>query len=423
MTNACTAPTVAPSSTGRTPVARRLPRSAGFVAMSAALLAFFVAAGAPTPLLPLYERQWGFAPDMLTIAFGVYAFAMIAALLVFGSLSDEIGRRPVLVGALALELLAMVVFLFSSSIGWLIAGRILQGIATGVASSTFGASIVELAPESRKKLGATMSSLATTAGLGLGALFSGAVALAIPGAAATTVWIVLVIVMAVGVVLAALTPETARPQSGTAVSWTPRLAVPARVRRLFAITAPAVVAVFLVTALFLGLLPTILGDVFHVGTPIVGGVIDFVFFSLAAAAAAATGGIRPHRLRLYGSVGTAAAAAVFVAALATHAVGLVWLAAVAGGLAMGAAFAASTRGLLPEVEPHERAGLLAAVFTVAYVTFGGSAIAAGYVAAAAGVATAATWFGILIVLVASASVVLSVRSPARRTLTAPRRTV
>ncbi|HEY4269178.1 MAG TPA: MFS transporter, partial [Galbitalea sp.] len=147
----------------------RIPRGVAFVAVSASLLAFYLAAGAPTPLFPIYESDWGFAPSLLTIAFGVYAFALIVALLVAGGLSDYIGRRPMLIGALVLELAAMVVFLFAPSIGWIIAARVLQGLATGIASSTFGAAIVELASERHKKLGALMASLMTTAGLGIGA--------------------------------------------------------------------------------------------------------------------------------------------------------------------------------------------------------------------------------------------------------------
>src|SRR4051794_25337364 len=109
----------------------RIPRPIAFVAMSAALLSFFIAAGAPTPIFPLYERAWGFPPAMLTLAFGVYAVALIVALLVFGSLSDHVGRRPLLIAALVVELAAMAVFVLSPSIGWLIAGRVLQGLATG----------------------------------------------------------------------------------------------------------------------------------------------------------------------------------------------------------------------------------------------------------------------------------------------------
>jgi len=398
----------------RKPTSLRIPRTVGFVAMSAALLAFFVAAGAPTPLLPLYEAEWHFAPSVLTIAFGVYAFAMIAALLVAGSLSDHIGRRPLLIGALALEFVAMGVFLFSPSIWWIVIARVLQGIATGIASSTFGAAIVELAPERSKKLGAVMSSSATTAGLGLGALFSGLVALAIPTDASHIVWIALIALMAVGTLVALVTPETSTRRPGALASLVPNIAVPPEVRRLFAVTTPTIVATFLSTALFLGLVPTILATVFGVTQPIVGGLVNFVMFGVATVVATAASGVHPHSLKTLGNIGTVVGALLIIGGVATHAVALIWIAAIVSGAGLGAAFSGSNRGLVPEVKPHERAGLFAAIFTVAYLVFGGSAIAAGFIAGAVGVAAMTTGFAIAEALVALLGIALGVGLVRRR---------
>lgn len=392
----------------------RVPRTVGFVAMSGTLLAFFVAAGAPTPLLPIYEAEWKFAPSMLTFAFGVYALAMIVSLLVVGSLSDYIGRRPVLIGALALELVSMGVFLLAPSIGWIVIGRVLQGLATGVASSTFGAAIVELAPEGRKRLGAVMSSLATTAGLGIGALFSGLVALAIPAEAASIVWIVLIVLMAAGTVLAFLTPETSSRRAGALRSLIPRMSVPATVRRLFAATTPTIVAVFLETAFFLGLVPSILAAAFGVTIPIIGGVINFVMFTAATTAAALTGGVHPHRLKIWGNLGITIGTLLFLGAIPTGALWLIWASAIVAGAGMGAAFSGSSRGLVPEVEPHQRAGLFAAFFTVAYLSFGGSAIIAGFIAAATGLTAMAVGFSIIMAAIALLGLALSIGLFARR---------
>ena len=69
-----------------------LSPTASFAGVTAAFAAFFFAAGAPTPLLALRQEQWGFSSG--TIAFSVYALGLLVALLVAGSLSDHIGRRP-----------------------------------------------------------------------------------------------------------------------------------------------------------------------------------------------------------------------------------------------------------------------------------------------------------------------------------------
>jgi len=387
----------------------RIPRGVAFAAVSASLLAFFVAAGAPTPLFPLYEARWGFAPSLLTIAFGVYAFALIAALLVAGGLSDYVGRRPLLIGALTLELVAMIVFLLAPSVGWIILARVLQGLATGVASSTFGAAILELASEKRKKLGALMTSLMTTAGLAIGALFAGLVALFLPATATTTVWIVLIVIMAVGTGFALLTPETSSRRTGALGSLVPRLAVPAGVGRLFGATTPTLIAGFLETGFFLGLIPTVLHGVFGVTLPIIGGVANFVMFGAATAIAAIAGRVPAHRLKVYGNIGLVVGGVLLISAIATHELWIVWVASVISGAGTGGAFSGSLRGLIPEVKPHERAGLLAAVFTVSYLVFGGAIIGAGLLVSSIGVTSIAVGFDVVIVLVALLGIMLSVR--------------
>ncbi|MGN5377926.1 MFS transporter [Streptomyces lasalocidi] len=122
--------------------------------------ALYVAAGAPTPLLVVFEQQWHFPAWVLTVAFSSYALGLLAALLFAGSLSDYTGRRPVLVGSLLVEFAAMFMFVFAPDISWVIAARTIQGIATGAATSAFSASVVEHAPRQHKQLGTIITSIA-----------------------------------------------------------------------------------------------------------------------------------------------------------------------------------------------------------------------------------------------------------------------
>jgi MFS family permease len=384
-----------------TPVARRpyLSRTAGFAGISAAMVAILVAAGAPTPLLPIYQAQWGLPPLMLTLAFGVYAFALLAAIPVVGSLSDYLGRRPLMIGSLALDLVAMLVFLSSTSIGWLIAARVVQGVATAAASSSLSAAVVELAPQRHKKLGAQMTSMAPLAGLGIGALFSGVVA-QYASDAAFAVWLVLSVVMALGTAFAAFTPETATPKPGALASLIPRVSVPAQVRRLFSSAMPGVVASFMLMALYLGLVPVVLRAVFHVTSPLVGALAAFVMFTVGAAVSATTSSVRPHRLRLAGASGLAVGAILFAGAIGAHALPLLWAAALVGGAGIGAGFAGTTRGLVPEVAQHQRAGLFTAIYLVGYLAMGVSAVVAGLVIGAVGAASTAAGFGAVTAIVA-----------------------
>ena len=93
---------------------------AAFVGAALAFVGVTFAAGAPSPLFVLYQQEWGFPAWVLTVAFAIYAITLLVTLLIAGSLSDHIGRRPVLIGALALEVVSMLLFLFAQDIGWII---------------------------------------------------------------------------------------------------------------------------------------------------------------------------------------------------------------------------------------------------------------------------------------------------------------
>jgi hypothetical protein len=110
------------------------------------------------------------------------------------------------------------------------------------------------------------------------------------------------------------------------------------VRRLFGATAPSVIATFLETALFLGLVPTILAEVFGVTVPIIGGLVNFAMFTAATLASLVTSSVRPHRLKVLGNAGMVVGSVVLIGGIAAAAIGLIWVAAVVAGAGMGAAF-------------------------------------------------------------------------------------
>ena len=117
----------------------RLTRPAAFWLTAVMMVLFMGAAAAPTPLYRVYQAQWGFSTATLTAVFAVYVLFLLVTLLVFGSLSDHVGRRPVVVAALAVDAAACGLFLLAHGVGLLFAARALQGVAVGATASTLGA--------------------------------------------------------------------------------------------------------------------------------------------------------------------------------------------------------------------------------------------------------------------------------------------
>ena len=126
--------------------AGRLSRRTAFAAISVIFVVFMAASSAPSPLYVVYQQLWGFSAMTLTVVFAVYVLGLIGSLLVLGALSDYIGRRPVLAAAIALEAVALILFISAGNVPVLVLARLLQGIATGAAMTTLGATLVDLNP-------------------------------------------------------------------------------------------------------------------------------------------------------------------------------------------------------------------------------------------------------------------------------------
>jgi hypothetical protein len=391
---------------------------AAFIGTAVAYAGLYLAAGAPSPLFVLYQQQWGFPAGLLTIAFAAYAIALVAALVVAGSLSDFVGRRPVLIGALVVELGAMLMFLVAPNIGWIIAARVVQGLATGAATSTFSASLLELAPERAKKLGAIIGGAAPAGGLGIGALLAG-FAVQFSHAASTIVFASLAVVMVLGALVAVLSRETVSRQVGALRSLAPRIVVPFAARKEFAGTIPVLIAAWMFSALFIGLAPTIVNGIFDIHSGAIEGATVFVAPGFAALSGFVLGRFSPRTVLLVGGVAVGAGIAIVVAGIAFQVLPLLWLGGIVGGFGFGASFSGSLRLLGPFAAPHQRAELFAAVFLVAYLSFGLPAIVVGQLVQPLGLLTTVLGFGVVTLVVAFAGIVAQLRLARRARREAP----
>ncbi len=219
---------------------RELPPVVAMVGTAVAFMSLYLGAGALTPLLVTYEQAFHFAPAMLTVAFAVYAIGFLVAALTLGSLSDHVGRRPVLIAGLIVQLVSNTLFLVGTDVGWVIAGRIVQGVASGAATSAFTAAIVEFAPEGRKRLGTILAGISLTGGLALGgSLLAGGLAIQLTPAANTVIFGVLIALTALGGVTVLASGETVTRSPGAARSLIPpRISVPGAARQEFYASAP-----------------------------------------------------------------------------------------------------------------------------------------------------------------------------------------
>ncbi len=344
----------------------RRTHSFGFWTVAVAFATVMAFTTVPTPLWSLYAQRDRFSSLTVALAFAVYALAVALSLFLIGHLSDSYGRRRVMMPALALEILAGLVFVVWSTLPALLVARVLSGLGIGAVTATAMAWISELgAGRRRAQIVATAANLG---GLGLGGLISGALAqwahpaLVVPFAVFTAA-----MVLAWAALL--LAPET-RDRPSPRPQYRPqRVSVPARSRgRFFAAALGAAIA-FAVFGLLTSLAPSFVAGTLHQPSHLLAGAVPFAAFATAALAQTLTGSLTIHSV-------LAAAIAALLAGLGLLTIA-VWLPSpsfgvfVAGDVIVGIGCGLMFKGAIATVAeisaPEHRAEALAGVYLASYL--------------------------------------------------------
>ena len=392
---------------------KTLPRAVAFWLVAATTATLTAASSAPSPLYPVYQAEFGFSAITLTVIFAVYVFALLASLLTVGRLSDHVGRRVVLAGALVVEAAAMALFLGADGVGWLLAARIVQGFATGAAIGVLGAYLLDLQPGDGSRLGSLVNTAAPTFGLGLGAIVTGLLIQYAPHPTRLIFAILTALFVALAFVTGVL-PETVRRVPGAMAALRPQIAVPSRAKRAFAGAAPTMVATWALGGLILSVGSSLLGTVFG-QDHFVAGVVIGVFPISAATAAVLSRNLSPATMARLGSALLIAGTLLFLAALGASSIAVFVLAAMVAGGGFGCAFLGALRLVSQLAEPHERAALFSAVYVVSYVAFSIPALVAGLLTTQIGLRPTALGYGGFVALIALGALSLD-----RWTTAAPR---
>jgi len=361
-------------------------------------MTFAASGAAPTMLYQQYQETFGLTPFILTIIFGAYALSLLGALLTVGSLSDHIGRRPAILAALLLNVAAMVMFISANSAAALIAARAVQGFATGLATATLGAAIMD----TDRSRGPVLNSITTFVGLTVGSLGGGALATYAPDPQ-QLVYAVLLAVSAAEALLLWYIPETVTPKAGALASLRPHVSVPVPARRALVHVTPITIASWALSGFYFSLMPSLVRVATGIASPIVGGLVVSALTCSGAIVSA-------HRILSGGITALVTGVALTLAGVQMQHVSLMLVGTVVAGTGFGAAFSGSMRTVIPQAEAHERAGLLSAFYVEGYLSFSLPAILTGLVAPIAGLPLAADVYGAVVIVLALSSLLAMLRS-------------
>ena len=343
-------------------------------AFALAIWAFFVAmlgTTLPTPLYPLFEQRYEFGPLLVTVIFGIYAFGVIGGLILFGNLSDQLGRKPLLLFGLGLSAASALLFLVAGSLVPVYAARVVSGLSAGIFTGTATAYIIDLAPIDRR-LASFVAVFANLGGLGAGTLLSGLLAewAADPLRMPFAVDLGLIAVAATGLLLA---PETVsrgkfdfRPQ---------RLGVPPEVQSVFVRAALAGFAGFAVSGVFGSVAPEFLGLGLHQRSPALAGLLVFILFVMSVAGQVLV--VRVSNALAFGCGLLVAGVALLAVSLAADSLAALYASATVAGLGQGAVVSAGLAAIAERAPAERRGETASSFFVVLYLGLSLPVIAAG----------------------------------------------
>ncbi|HEV2255331.1 MAG TPA: MFS transporter [Streptosporangiaceae bacterium] len=362
----------------RAPQRRR--QGSGFWVVAFAFLIVMAVATLPSPLYGLYRTRDHLSALTITVVFAIFAGGTIATLQRDSSLTARMGRRGMMLGAVATMMVAMGVLAAWKDLPGLLTGRLLAGVAVGLAAGPAITYLVELrlraAPNASAARARTIGTAVNVGALGVGPLIAGCLAQWVTQPL-TVPYLVFIALGAVALAGLWATPETGAPASRAATEHRPagsrhqvRLPVPA---------AAATLAGFAANGLYAGLSGLFLATTLHHPSLALSGVSLFVLFTCGVASQLATARLRASRVLALGTTSILVGLALLVVSvrLSTPSLALFLIGGALIGAGSGAVFKGTTGIVLEASPPESRVAMTSALLIALYVGLAGPVIGAG----------------------------------------------
>lgn len=330
----------------------------------------------PTPLYVIYQAQWHFTAAITTVIFATYTVGVLAALLLAGRSSDQVGRRPVLAAALGLSMVSTIVFILAPGLPWLFVGRVVSGLSAGLVTGTATAALTDIlarragaggaaAASASARRASIVATAANMGGLGLGPLIAGLFAEYAP-APTVLVFEVYLVLLALAVLGLAIVPETVTSSERLSLRFS-GLGIPDAGRSEFVAAGVAGFAAFSLLGLFSALAPSFLSGVLHQHSHSVGGAVVFAVFGIAAASQLFLGRFPSRPVMTLGLSLFAVALALIVAGLSQASMALFLAGTLVAGLAIGAVMIGSLSTANRLAPPQIRGKAVSTYFVFCYI--------------------------------------------------------
>jgi len=388
---------------------RTLPRRLSYGVIVYGLTMLVATGTVPLGLYQAYADEFHFSPAVLTFLAASTMFGVIAAVLLFGNLSDRIGRRAVLLPAVLVGAFSMVLFIFANGVMALLAARISSGLAVGLFTGAGTAALTELVgPDGDTRRAATHAATTSVAGFAIGPLVGGVFVQYGPWPLQLVyvVSLALLVPLFIGVLLM---PETVRDRKPFEIRLQ-RLGAPRQGRRTFGLASLIAGCCFAGTSFFQSLGPTVAIVLLGVSNRLVAAAVAVCFLGTSSIAQIGLRGLPIRRATLSGLILLPLGFACVVAALLADNLPLFVLGALAGGLGQGLAYLGGQSLVEKATPPVQRGEAFSLYMIVIYISGGITAISFGLLAKRIGLDPAALMYAMFVAAISLVTVIVSVRS-------------
>jgi MFS family permease len=367
---------------------------APFLVVATGWFAMMAASNLATPLYAVYEQEFGFSKVVLTLVFATYALVLAPSLLLFGQLSDRLGRRRVMALGFATATVGLGVFALAQSLPWLFAARGVQGLSVGMISGAAAAALVDLDPAPQEDRAALFASLAQAAGSGAGPAIAGMLAEWAPA----RLVLPFAVFMALGLAATVSALAIAEPNQHRRAAGLQKPSVPPEIRVLFARVSITGAAVWGVAALFLSIVPSYAAELLDTSNlALLGTVSGLVLIASCVAQIAARRRSGAHAgMQAVGLVLLASGLLALVLAFPTHSLGVLITAALLAGTGHGIAFLGGQAQLNAAAPADRRGEVNAAFYTLIYLGVASGVVSTGLLTLEVSLQVAVTTFAAVV---------------------------
>lgn len=355
-----------------------LTRSQSFWLMAAVAAIALWTSAAPSLTYPLYESSWGLTPAVTTEIFAIYPIVLVVMLVLFGNVSDYIGFRSTILLGLGASFIGVLLFAVAPNVAWVFVGRGLMGVGVALSLSPATAGAIEFSPPGKTGFARSVTTAATAVGYGLAVLVGGALVEYAPFPLHLNFWI-LSAVIAVVIVFALFLPPGREPDARK--KWRPTgFTFPRGQRRFVIVGAAAVTSAYAMAVVMISLGAQIAGELVGSTNELVnGGVIGLNALAIGVTAIASRS-LKSRTSVFLGAAGALAGLLLIVGASELSSLPLLLVAAIILGAGYSLLFSGGLGVVSLSTLTTRRAGMLSAVYLVAYLAQGTTALSIGAVA-------------------------------------------